>query len=296
MTRAPACELDWGLRRLHLPTIRRLYPPLITQAEKESWTYKELLEQLISEEIAHRAETRIARATRKAKFPYLKTLEEFDFTFQRSIERKTLGRYLGTELVEQGRCLVLLGRPGRGKTHLSIALAYKAIQAGYDARFTTAAQLLSDLDRAGRDGQIDQVLRDFVDPHVLVIDELGYLGYGPDAANAEDRKFKAPCRPASSASWTPDRPAWGPAPAPRGRSARRIGPPVLAPGRSPGRRGARATEPSRSRPRSSPAPRPSRRLTLSPTPAPAGPGPGGSSAARSADRGTSASRARRTLP
>jgi len=184
MNRAPACELDWGLRRLHLPTIRRLYPPLITQAEKESWTYKELLEQLVAEEIAHRAETRIERATRKAKFPYLKTLEEFDFTFQRSIERKTLGRYLGTELVEQGRCLVLLGRPGRGKTHLSIALAYKAIQAGYDARFTTAAQLLSELDRAGREGQLDEALRVFVDPHVLVIDELGYLGYGPDAANA----------------------------------------------------------------------------------------------------------------
>lgn len=184
MNRAPASDLDWGLRRLHLPTIRRLYPPLIEQAEKESWTYKELLEQLVAEEIAHRAETRIQRATRKAKFPYLKTLDEFDFTFQRSIRRKALGRYLGTDLVEQGRCLVLLGRPGRGKTHLSIALAYKAIQAGYDARFTTAAQLLSDLDRATREGRLPDALGAFVDPHVLVIDELGYLAYGPDAANA----------------------------------------------------------------------------------------------------------------
>ena len=64
MTRAPACDLDWGLRRLHLPTIRRLYPPLIEEAEKESWTYKELLEQLFAEEIAHRAETTVRRGWR----------------------------------------------------------------------------------------------------------------------------------------------------------------------------------------------------------------------------------------
>jgi len=139
------CDLDAGLRRLHLPTIRRMYSPVFEQAEKEGWTYREVLEQLVSEEIAHRTETRIQRSTRKAHFPFLKTIEEFDFEFQRSVKRQMLGRFLGPELVAEGRSLVLLGEPGRGKTHLAIAVAYKAIQNGYDARFTTAAQMLNEL-------------------------------------------------------------------------------------------------------------------------------------------------------
>lgn len=178
------CDLDAGLRRLHLPTIRRMYSPVFERAEKEGWTYREVLEQLVAEEIAHRAETRIQRSTHKARFPFLKTIEEFDFEFQRSVKRQMLGRFLGPELVEDGRSLVLLGEPGRGKTHLAIAVAYKAIQNGYDARFTTAALLLNELHVAAREGDIEQTLSGFVAPDVLVVDELGYLSYGPDAANS----------------------------------------------------------------------------------------------------------------
>jgi len=183
MSRAPASGLDAGLKRLHLPTVRRLYQPLMEQAEKENWTYREFLEQLVSEEIAHRADTRVQRATRKARFPYVKTIEQFDFAFQTSVKRKLLGRFLGPELVSEGRGAILLGRAGRGKTHLAIAIAYKAIQNGYSARFTTAASLLNELHKAQRDGVLEEVTATFVDPDVLVIDELGYLTYGPDAAN-----------------------------------------------------------------------------------------------------------------
>ncbi len=185
MTATPAaCDLDASLRRLHLPTIRRMYAPIFERAEKDGWTYREVLEQLVAEEIAHRADTRIQRSTRKARFPFLKTIEEFDFEFQRSVKRQMLGRFLGPELVEDGRSLVLLGEPGRGKTHLAIAIAYKAIQNGYDARFTTAALLLNELHLAAREGDIEETLATFVAPDVLVIDELGYLSYGPDAANS----------------------------------------------------------------------------------------------------------------
>ena len=184
MTPGASYDLEAGLKRLHLPTIRRMCGPVFEQAEKEGWTYREVLERLVAEEIANRAETRIKRSTRKARFPFLKTIEEFDFEFQRSVRRQMLGRFLGPELVEEGRSLVLLGEPGRGKTHLAIAIAYKAIQGGYDARFTTAAQLLNEMHVAAREGETGAALADFVSPDVLVIDELGYLTYGPDAANS----------------------------------------------------------------------------------------------------------------
>lgn len=184
MTVPAASDLDAGLKRLHLPTIRRRYAEIFAHGEKESWTYREVLEQLVSEEIANRAETRIHRSTRKARFPFLKTIEEFDFEFQRSVRRAMLGRFLGPELVEEGRSVVLLGEPGRGKTHLAIAIAFKAIQNGYDAKFTSAAELLNTLHVAARGDTLEQTLAEYVAPDVLVIDELGYLSYGPDAANS----------------------------------------------------------------------------------------------------------------
>lgn len=78
---------------------------------------------------------------------------------------------------------MLLGRTGRGKTHLAIAIAYKAIQNGFDARFETAPALLGRLHKAQQAGALDEAMAQYVDPHVLVIDELGYLTYGSDAAN-----------------------------------------------------------------------------------------------------------------
>lgn len=184
MTSLGTCDIDESLKRLRLPTIRRVYATMFTRAEQGEWTYREFLEQLLAEEIAHRADTRQQRAVTKAKFPFLKTIEEFDFEFQRSVKRQMLGSYLGPELVSEGRSLILLGEPGRGKTHLAIAIAYKAIQNGYDARFTTAAQMLNVLHQAAREGDVEHALAPFLAPDVLVIDELGYLSYGADAANS----------------------------------------------------------------------------------------------------------------
>ena len=82
-----------------------------------------------------------------------------------------------------GRSLILHGKTGRGKTHLSVAIAYRAIQHGFDALFTTAAQLIEDLSNAGRKGRLHGALDRYTHPHVLVIDEVGYLTYGPEAPN-----------------------------------------------------------------------------------------------------------------
>jgi len=91
-------ELALGLKRLHLPTVSRLYVEYEEKATKEGWGYVEYLERLVLEEVAHRIQTRIHRAQRAAGFPFIKTIEEFDFAFQRSIERRMLGAYLGRSL------------------------------------------------------------------------------------------------------------------------------------------------------------------------------------------------------
>jgi len=178
-----AIDLDGLLRRLHLPTIRRMYPELEDRAEVEEMSHRDYLAVLVAEEVAHRAETRIQRATRKAYFPFLRTIEEFDFKLQTSVRLSLLGSYLGPELVTEGRCLILGGRSGRGKTHLAVSIAYRAIQNGYDARFTTAARLIDELSGAAREGRLSEALMPYVQPHVLIIDEVGYLTHSADAAN-----------------------------------------------------------------------------------------------------------------
>jgi len=183
MEMTPVDALEPMLRRLHLPTIRRMYKELEKRAEQEQWGYAEYLNLLIREEIAHRTQTRIERAVRRARFPFLRTIEEFDFTFQTSVRQSLLGSYLGPEFVSEGRCLVLYGPPGTGKTHLAIAIAYRAIQNGSEAFFTTAAELIDHLSSASRDGKLRTLLPDYTHPPVLVIDEVGYLSYGLDAAN-----------------------------------------------------------------------------------------------------------------
>ena len=175
--------LETMLRRLHLANAPRIYRELCDQAERENWSYHDFLATLVAEEIAHRQQTRLQRLSRKARFPFLKTIEEFDFTFQSTVRQSLLGSYLTPDFVTDGRCLLLSGKTGRGKTHLAIAIAYRAIQNGFDALFCPAAALIDTLSEAASCGKLRERLHDYVSPDVLVIDEVGYLSYGPDAAN-----------------------------------------------------------------------------------------------------------------
>lgn len=176
-------DLDVMLKRLHLANARRIWRELARRAEKESWSYEQLLQVLFSEEVAHRSQTRLGRVCRKAGFPFLKTIDDFDFTFQSVLRVSMLGSFLSPDFVTDGQNAVLYGKPGRGKTHLAVAIAYRAIQNGFDAFFTTAAALIDDLSRASVEGRLREALATYVQPHVLVVDEVGYLTYGNDAAN-----------------------------------------------------------------------------------------------------------------
>jgi DNA replication protein DnaC len=175
--------LESLLRRLHLANAPRVYKDLCARAEKEQWSYRDFLAVLVAEEVAHRKQTRIQRLVRRARFPFLKTIDDFDFTYQSTLRLQMLGSCLSPDFVTDGRSLILSGKSGRGKTHLAVAIAYRAIQTGFEALFTTCAALVDDLSRAGRDGCMLEAIAPYIHAHVLVIDEVGYLTYGPDAAN-----------------------------------------------------------------------------------------------------------------
>lgn len=176
-------QLDALLKRLHLANARRAWRELVLRAEREEWNYRDFLALLVSEEIAQRQQTRIARMVRRARFPFLKTIDDFNFTYQSTVRLSLLGSALAPDFVTEGRCLILGGKPGRGKTHLAVAMAYRAIQNGFDALFVTAAELIDELSAAFRRGELAGALARYLHPAVLVVDEIGYLTYGTDAAN-----------------------------------------------------------------------------------------------------------------
>jgi DNA replication protein DnaC len=176
-------DLDALLKRLHLANTRRVWRQLVEQAEKEEWSYRDFLGLLVAEEIAQRQQTRLGRLSRRARFPFLKTIDDFDFTYQSTVRLALLGSALSPDFITEGRSLILLGKPGRGKTHLAVAVAYRAIQNGFDALFTTAAELIDSLSAAFREGRLAETLATYTHPALLVVDEVGYLTYGTDAAN-----------------------------------------------------------------------------------------------------------------
>jgi DNA replication protein DnaC len=176
-------DLDRLLKRLNLANTRRVWRDLLLRAERDAWSYEAFLHCLVTEEIAHRQQTRLGRFSSRAGFPFLKTIDDFEFTYQSTLRLALLGSALSPDFVTEGRSLILSGKPGRGKTHLAVAIAYRAIQNGFDARFTTAAALIDDLSAAFREGRLAATLTAYTQPAVLIVDEVGYLTYGTDAAN-----------------------------------------------------------------------------------------------------------------
>ena len=112
--------------------MRRVYGQVIIRAEQEQWSCRDFLTLLIAEEVAHRKQTRLQRLTRKARFPYLKTIEDFDFSLQSNLRASLLGSYLGLDFVAEGRSLILHGKTGRGKLTLRLQSA--------TGRFRTASR------------------------------------------------------------------------------------------------------------------------------------------------------------
>jgi DNA replication protein DnaC len=179
----PAAELGHLFRALKAPAAARAMPVLADRAREEGWSFERFAEILLSTEVnareSHGGEGRI----KTARFPARKTLEEFDFAFQRSV-KKTVIEHLGQlDFLHAKESVVALGPPGTGKTHLAIALSIRACLAGHRVRFATATQWVARLQDAKRDGRLEDELATLGRIPVLVIDEIGYIPFDPQAAN-----------------------------------------------------------------------------------------------------------------
>lgn len=177
-------RIDGLCRTLRLEKIATDWPHLAGQAVQEEVSFADFLEQLLNLEIEARGERTRATLLKLAALPAVKTLEQYDFAFATGAPRAQVQELASLAFIERAQNIVLLGPSGVGKSHLAIALAYRAIMAGIKTRFITAADLMLQLAAARHQGRLKEYFnRAIMGPRLLVIDEIGYLPFGREEAN-----------------------------------------------------------------------------------------------------------------
>jgi DNA replication protein DnaC len=176
-------EIAFLTRALKAPTLRDAIPRLVERARAESWTHEEFLVACLQREVSARESHGGEGRIRSARFPARKSLEEFDFDHARGLKRDLVA-HLGTlDFVTAKDNVLLLGPPGTGKTHLATGLGIRACQAGHRTLFATAAQWVTRLAEAHHSGKLQDELTKLGRYPLLIVDEVGYIPFEPEAAN-----------------------------------------------------------------------------------------------------------------
>jgi len=168
-------KLPEHLDYLKLVFVREHYEPLAKEAAEAHWGHVQYLAGLVEGEALERRQRSIQRRIRQARFPVVKTLEPFQWTWPRKINRLQVQNLFRLRFVEDKANVIFLGGVGLGKTHLATALGYAACQRGHSVLFATAVDLINTLAAAQRAGRLKPALGRYLRPAVLVLDELGYL-------------------------------------------------------------------------------------------------------------------------
>jgi len=168
-------RLHETLEQLGLNTIGGVLESQLEEAGREAPAYADFLEGLLSLEVISRRDRNLQTRMRMAHFPYVKTLSQFEMAFQPSIDERQIKELQTLRFVHEAQNVIFLGPPGVGKPHLCIGLGMEAIRSGFTAYFMTTQDLVADLGRAARNGQLEKRLQVYLRPKVLIIDEMGYL-------------------------------------------------------------------------------------------------------------------------
>lgn len=170
-------RLKSNLERLRLPRTQAVLLEVVETAQSQSYSYLQMLDTLLEEEVACKEQRRLDTTFKISGLPFLKTLDEFDFAFQPSVDRQQIASLFDLTFLVRHDNVLFLGPPGVGKTHLAVALAVKCAQAGQTIYYTTMADLIDKLKAdhsAGRTGRSRSHLR----ASLVVVDEVGYTPIG----------------------------------------------------------------------------------------------------------------------
>jgi len=167
--------LEQHLDYLKLHFIQKQHLPLAQQSTQQQWDHIEYLRRLVEGEYLERRQRAIERRIKAARFPVLKTLEQFRWDWPKKINRLQVQNIFRLEFITQKANVVLLGNVGLGKTHLALALGYAACQEGHSVLFADAISIINDLSAAQKRGLLKRQLKRYLAPDLLAMDELGYL-------------------------------------------------------------------------------------------------------------------------
>ena len=156
---------------------------LVESASANTLSYFDFLDTLVKQEWENRESEALAKRIRKAKFPYTKTIHEFDFSFQPSISEQRVKETCTCRFIANGENRIILGPPGVGKTHLAIGFGLEALAKGYHVLFITADELGEQCQKASQKGTLPNLMKRLCKPDLIILDEIGYFDFDEVTAN-----------------------------------------------------------------------------------------------------------------